>query len=47
MPRNGASLRVLEKNGYQNEGISPAYMKINGKWEDHVHMVRRNLAMER
>ena len=40
MPRNRASLRVLEKCGFQKEGISPRYLKINGVWEDHIHMVR-------
>ena len=45
MPRNRASLRVLEKNGFENEGLSRAYLKINGVWEDHIHMVRLNGAM--
>lgn len=45
MPRNLPSLRVLEKCGFQNEGISPKYLKINGVWEDHVHMVRLNERM--
>ncbi|WMJ22462.1 GNAT family N-acetyltransferase [Paludicola sp. MB14-C6] len=39
MPRNTPSLRVLEKCGYQNEGISKNYLNINGTWEDHIHMV--------
>lgn len=42
MPRNVASLRVLEKNGYINEGISRKYLNINGVWEDHYHMVILN-----
>ena len=42
MPRNVASLRVLEKNGYINEGISQKYLNINGVWEDHYHMVILN-----
>lgn len=42
MPRNLPSLRVAEKCGFQNEGISPQYLRINGKWEDHVHMVKLN-----
>ena len=46
MPRNLASRRVLEKCGYVNEGLSPRYLQINGVWEDHIHMVRRNTAME-
>ena len=45
MPRNAASLRVLEKNGFVNEGISRYYLKINGIWEDHIHMVRINYDM--
>lgn len=46
MPRNGASLRVLEKCGFASEGLSPKYLRINGRWEDHIRMVRRNLEME-
>lgn len=40
MPRNKASLRVLEKCGFENEGISKKYLKINGEWQDHIHMVK-------
>lgn len=39
MPRNAPSLRVVEKLGFYNEGLSKNYLKINGKWEDHIHMV--------
>lgn len=46
MPRNQASLRVVQKLGFQNEGISSKYLKINGKWEDHIHMVLLNEEME-
>ena len=46
MPKNKASLGVLEKCGFESEGVSPKYLRINGKWEDHIHMVRRNLEME-
>lgn len=42
MPRNTASLRVLEKCGFKNEGLAEKYLKINGVWEDHTHMVRIN-----
>lgn len=42
MPRNRASLRVLEKNGFEPEGLAKAYLKVNGVWEDHIHMVRRS-----
>lgn len=40
MPHNAASLRVTEKSGFRNEGLSRRYLKINGRWEDHIHMVR-------
>ena len=36
MPRNKASIRVLEKNGFRQEGFSPRYLQINGVWEDHL-----------
>lgn len=42
MPKNIASLRVLEKNLFIKEGISKYYLNINGIWEDHIHMVRIN-----
>ena len=35
MPRNKASIRVLEKNGFRHEGFSSRYLNINGVWEDH------------
>ncbi len=36
MPRNAASLRVLEKVGFRREGHAEKYLQIAGKWEDHV-----------
>lgn len=42
MPRNIRSLRVVEKLGFYNEGLAYKYLKINGKWEDHIHMVLLN-----
>jgi len=42
MPRNAASLRVAEKCGFRAEGLARKYLRINGVWEDHVHMVRIN-----
>ena len=40
MPRNTASLRVLEKCGFEPEGLARKYLLINGVWEDHIHMVK-------
>ena len=35
MPRNEASVRVIEKLGFVKEGHSKDYLNINGNWEDH------------
>lgn len=42
MPRNKRSLRVVEKLGFYSEGLAINYLKINGNWEDHLHMVLLN-----
>ncbi|BDE88327.1 30S ribosomal protein S5 alanine N-acetyltransferase [Oscillospiraceae bacterium] len=42
MPRNTASLGVARKAGFQEEGLAVRYLRINGVWEDHIHMVRRD-----
>jgi ribosomal-protein-alanine N-acetyltransferase len=36
LPGNMASRRVLEKNGFVEEGFAKGYLQINGRWEDHV-----------
>lgn len=46
MPRNKASLKVVEKLGFKHEGVAHDYLRINGKWEDHIHMVLLNSAWE-
>ncbi|WP_432664552.1 GNAT family protein [Wukongibacter baidiensis] len=46
IPKNGPSLKVVEKVGFYNEGTAKKYLRINGVWEDHIHMVIRNEAME-
>jgi ribosomal-protein-alanine N-acetyltransferase len=35
MPRNIASIRVLEKAGFREEGFALRYLQIAGVWEDH------------
>ena len=35
MPRNAGSIRVLQKNGFREEGYAVDYLCINGVWEDH------------
>ena len=46
IPRNYASRAVVEKCGFVNEGTSRKYLKINGVWEDHIHYVILNEAIE-
>jgi len=36
LPHNTASIRVLEKAGFQREGYAREYLKIAGKWQDHL-----------
>lgn len=35
IPDNGRSIRVLEKAGFQREGLLRSYLRINGTWHDH------------
>lgn len=37
MPHNTGSIRVLEKAGFEREGLNRKNVHINGKWEDHLH----------
>ena len=34
-PENAASLRVVEKLGFRDEGLRRNYMHIDGRWSDH------------
>jgi [ribosomal protein S5]-alanine N-acetyltransferase len=36
LPGNFASRKLLEKVGFKEEGYARSYLRINGKWEDHV-----------
>jgi len=36
IPTNGASIRLLEKVGFEREGYAREYLCINGRWQDHV-----------
>ena len=33
---NRASQRVLERNGFVRYGLAPQYLRIAGRWQDHV-----------
>ncbi|WP_159621297.1 GNAT family N-acetyltransferase [Ruania rhizosphaerae] len=34
-PENAASLRVVAKLGFREEGLRPGYLHIQGRWADH------------
>jgi ribosomal-protein-alanine N-acetyltransferase len=36
IPSNTASIKVLEKLNFVKEGYSENYLKINGRWQDHL-----------
>lgn len=36
LPHNQASRRLLEKLGFREEGLAKGYLRIAGKWQDHV-----------
>ncbi len=40
IPTNAASIRLLEKIGFQREGYARQYLCINGIWQDHVLYAR-------
>lgn len=36
LPENAPSRRLLERTGFQPEGLARAYLRINGSWADHL-----------
>lgn len=36
LPSNEPSRRLLERVGFQREGLARAYLRINGAWADHL-----------
>ncbi len=40
IPDNHRSIRLLEKAGFEREGLLREYLKINGQWRDHVMFSR-------
>lgn len=42
MPRNEASIKLIRRLGFHEEGYAKRYLKINGVWEDHLHFALLN-----
>ncbi len=36
VPENAASAGLLDRAGYEREGLARSYLKINGVWRDHL-----------
>lgn len=36
LPRNAASIKLLQRSGFEREGYARQYLKIAGRWEDHL-----------
>ncbi|RYV02376.1 30S ribosomal protein S5 alanine N-acetyltransferase [Shewanella sp. OPT22] len=43
MPENKRSEALLERLGFEREGVAKSYLKINGKWRDHILTSKVNL----
>ena len=44
MPCNERSGKLLRRLGFEEEGFAKSYLKIAGRWEDHILTARVNLA---
>lgn len=36
LPNNAASIALLKRSGFREEGLARSYLKINGQWQDHL-----------
>ncbi len=43
---NLASQKVLARNGFQRFGLAPAYLRIAGRWQDHILWQRLSAAVD-
>ncbi|WMX14421.1 GNAT family N-acetyltransferase [Aureispira sp. CCB-E] len=46
LPVNKGSIRVVEKLGFEKEGICKALLKIDGHWQDHIRYALINPLVE-
>lgn len=42
IPMNEKSIKLIERLGYRQEGVSKELLKINGNWEDHYRYAKLN-----
>jgi ribosomal-protein-alanine N-acetyltransferase len=42
VPSNDRSIRLLERLGFKLEGRHEKYLKIQGRWQDHLSFARLN-----
>ena len=40
LAQNTASLKLLQRNGFQYEGVARKYLQIAGNWQDHMLFAR-------
>lgn len=40
LPHNEASIALLQKTGFEREGLARGYLKIAGEWRDHLLFAR-------
>lgn len=45
LPENTHLRAVLQRCGFEEEGRAKNYLRINGVWKDHIHMVILNKTM--
>lgn len=42
LPHNAASIGLLRKCGFRQEGLARRYLRINGAWQDHLLFAKLN-----
>jgi [ribosomal protein S5]-alanine N-acetyltransferase len=40
LPKNTASIKLLQRNGFVHEGVARKYLQIAGTWQDHMLFAR-------
>lgn len=40
LPANVASIALLKRSGFEQEGYAKSYLKIAGQWQDHILFAR-------